>query len=105
MIFFFNLKKTKKKKKKKHYRMTLSTRQKNVQFPQKLDFWTIIVGIPLAAIFINLLLSWHLILGGNYLDFLKSYAFSLGFTTLYWLVFRKIFFYFPYRITIGLKAI
>ncbi len=74
--------------------MTLSSRQKNVQFPQKLDFWTIIVGIPLAAIFINLLLSWHLILGGNYLDFLKSYAFSLGFTTLYWLVFRKIFFYF-----------
>ena len=66
-------------------------------FPRKAEFWLIVTGIPLVSLLNNTLLFGFLLQEGKITDFSKCLLVSFGFTCMYWITFRYIFFYFIRR--------
>lgn len=68
----------------------LNTRKEILGFD---DRWILVLVIPLVSFLVNTLLFGHLLHKGEYFVFSKCFPVSIYFTTLYWLVFREIFYF------------
>lgn len=57
------------------------------------DRWILLLGVPITSLLVNTLLFGHLLKDGDFIVYSECFPISVYFTTLYWLIFRELYYY------------